>query len=65
MKLRIDADRCQGHGRCWDLVYELIGDDERGRGYVRHPDAEVHESMLDDVHRAIAACPERAVSLVD
>lgn len=65
MKIVIDAERCQGHGRCWDNAYELIGDDEMGRGYVRNPDADVPPELLDAAHRAVTACPEQAVSLVE
>ena len=28
MKVRIDHERCQGHGRCYDLSPGLFGDDE-------------------------------------
>jgi len=28
VKIRIDPERCQGHGRCYDLAPDLFGDDE-------------------------------------
>ncbi|MFC5749009.1 ferredoxin [Actinomadura rugatobispora] len=34
MKVRIDSERCQGHGRCYDLAPELFGDDKEGYGTV-------------------------------
>src|SRR5215831_9007711 len=34
MKLRIDSERCQGHGRCYDLAPGLFGDDDEGYGQV-------------------------------
>ena len=63
MKVHIDSDRCQGHGRCYDLVPGLFGDDDEGYGKVLGdgvvaPDHE-HEARL-----AVANCPERAIDLL-
>ena len=30
MRVRVDRDKCVGHGRCYVLAPEVIGDDERG-----------------------------------
>ena len=59
MKVSIDAQRCQGHGRCYDLAPAVFTEDEEGYGVV----------LLDVVpaqHReaallAAANCPEGAV----
>lgn len=61
VRLRIDRDRCTGHGRCYDLAPDLIADDDEGYGQVvvEHPD----ESQLDTARRAVNSCPERAVLL--
>jgi ferredoxin len=62
MKLRIDSGRCQGHGRCYDLVPQLFGEDDLGYGQVLGdgivPDGEEREARL-----AVANCPERAIEL--
>ncbi len=34
MKVQINSDKCQGHGRCYDLAPGLFGDDEQGYGMV-------------------------------
>ena len=34
VKLRIDTERCQGHGRCYDLAPGLFGEDGEGYGTV-------------------------------
>ena len=34
MKVQIDPERCQGHGRCYDLAPGLFGDDDEGFGQV-------------------------------
>ena len=34
MKVQINSERCQGHGRCYDLAPGLFGDDDEGYGQV-------------------------------
>ena len=34
MKVQISSERCQGHGRCYDLAPSLFGDDDEGYGTV-------------------------------
>lgn len=62
MRIVIDASACNGHGRCYSLVPELFEDDEFGNGQVRG-DGTVSDAQLALAQRAIAACPERAISL--
>jgi ferredoxin len=61
MRLRIDTERCTGHGRCYDLAPELFTDDDDGYGQVlvEEPD----ESQLAAARLAVNSCPERAVIL--
>jgi ferredoxin len=63
VKLRIDTERCTGHGRCYDLAPELFTDDDEGYGQVLvdTPD----ESQLDAARLAVNSCPEQAVVLED
>lgn len=63
MKLRIDYERCSGHGRCYDLARELFTDDENGYGQVKTPD--VPPNQLAAAQLAVDSCPERAVILED
>ena len=62
MRIVIDAERCAGHGRCYDLAPELCTDDEAGHGVVRG-DGEVAPDQLAAAERVVRACPERAISL--
>ena len=60
-RLRIEAARCNGHGRCYDLAPELFTDDAGGYGTVlvdRLDDAQLSAARL-----AVNSCPERAVIL--
>ncbi|MGP3960183.1 ferredoxin [Nonomuraea sp. 3N208] len=63
MKVKIDSERCQGHGRCYDLAPGLFGEDEEGYGQVLGegvvPPEEVQAARL-----AVANCPERAIEIL-
>jgi len=62
VKVRIDAERCQGHGRCYDLAPDLFGDDDEGFGQVRG-DGTVPADLEREARLAAANCPERAIDL--
>jgi ferredoxin len=64
MKLRIDANTCTGHGRCYALAPELFEADDDGYGAVLH-DGDVPPGQEDAARRAVNNCPERAISLED
>ncbi len=64
MKLQIDPERCQGHGRCYDLAPGLFGDDDEGYGQVLGSGV-VPPDLADQARRAVANCPERAIALVE
>lgn len=64
MKVRIDPERCQGHGRCYDLAPGLFGEDEEGYGTVLG-DGVVPPGAERDARLAVANCPERAIELAE
>jgi ferredoxin len=64
VKVQINPELCQGHGRCYDLSPGLFGDDEEGYGTVLG-DGTVPAGQEDDARRAVANCPERAISLIE
>ena len=63
MRVLINHDRCQGHGRCYDLAPDLFGEDEDGYGVVLG-DGRVPPGREEDARLARANCPEAAVELV-
>jgi ferredoxin len=64
VRLRIDSERCQGHGRCYDLVPELFGEDDEGYGKVLGTGV-VPPDKVQEARRAVANCPERAIDLLE
>jgi ferredoxin len=62
MRIRIDAERCTGHGRCYSLAPELFDCDDDGNGFVR-VDAELTDEQLPRAELAVNSCPERAITL--
>lgn len=61
MRVEIDPDLCQGHGRCTLLASEVFDTDEDGYGIVT--DSGAASLHADEVKNAIANCPESAIRL--
>jgi len=61
MKVAIDVDLCQGHGRCYEIAPEVFTDDDRGRGELLMVD--VPADLQDKVRQAVNTCPERAITI--
>jgi AcrR family transcriptional regulator/ferredoxin len=64
VKVQIDHERCQGHGRCYDLAPALFGDDDEGYGTVLG-DGTVPPGQEHNARLAVLNCPERAVELIE
>jgi ferredoxin len=63
MKLRIDADACTGHGRCYVLAPEVFEPDDEGHSVGLYE--EIPDELLDKARLAVANCPESAISISD
>jgi len=64
VKVQIDSERCQGHGRCYDIAPDLFGEDVEGYGKVVG-DGLVPPDHEREARLAAASCPERAVNLAE
>jgi ferredoxin len=64
VKIRIDPERCQGHGRCYDLAPDLFGDDDEGYGMVLGGGV-VSPGLEREARLAVANCPEQAIELAE
>jgi ferredoxin len=64
VKVQINSQLCQGHGRCYDLAPRLFGDDDEGYGQVLG-DGIVPPGEEQDARLAVANCPERAIEIIE
>ncbi|MEY2974532.1 MAG: hypothetical protein RIR49_952 [Actinomycetota bacterium] len=64
MRISVDAEKCQGHNRCFALAPELFDVDEYGTAVVIG-DGEVPPELADKARLAVANCPEFAITLTD
>jgi ferredoxin len=63
VRVQIDSQLCQGHGRCYDLAPGLFGEDDDGYGTVLG-DGVVPPGSEPDARRAVLNCPEHAIQLL-
>ena len=62
MRVRIDAGRCTGHGRCYTLAPEVFEPDDRGLGLVSVL-GDLPAQLEPSARKAQANCPEQAIEL--
>jgi ferredoxin len=62
VKILIDSELCNGHGRCVELLPTVFEFDDAGFGRVRD-DANVPDPK--ELERVMALCPELAISVAD
>jgi ferredoxin len=61
VKLRLEGERCVGHGRCYELGPDVFGEDERGRCRLLRED--VPAELQEQARLGAANCPERAIEI--
>jgi len=61
MRVSVDADRCQGHARCWAIEPQVFDLDDEGHAVVLLE--EVPPELEATAKKAAAGCPERAITL--
>jgi ferredoxin len=61
-RVRVEADRCQGHNRCCAIAPELFEADDLGFAHVRG-DGRVAPALEDKARLAVRNCPEHAVRM--
>lgn len=62
MRVTIDDEKCQGHGRCYALAPTVFEPDDLGQGKVLG-DGVVAEGDQDQARLAAANCPELAITV--
>lgn len=63
MKVRVDQDKCQGHGMCAALVPAVFAMNEES-GFNEMGEFEVSDVLRSQVLRGVSGCPEQAISVI-
>lgn len=63
MRIVLDTERCQGHGRCYSLAPDLFDADDAGHCVLLVD--EVPAGSEADARSGADNCPEQALSIVD
>ncbi len=63
-RVEVDQEKCQGHNRCYSLAPELFDVDDLGTASARG-DGLVPDDLVDKARRAVANCPEFAISMTE
>ena len=61
MRIRLDAEACQGHGRCYTLAPDLFDADDVGHCVVLRED--VPPELEGAARSGVENCPEQALTL--
>jgi ferredoxin len=64
VKLRVDADECMGHGRCYRIAPDLLSYDDEGYVSIRGKEIEVPPDQIEWAEEAEGTCPEGAIILI-
>lgn len=65
MRVRIDVDRCTGHGRCYTMAGDLFGPDEYGHCELLVVDSALPVHLEEQARVGRDNCPEQAISIDD
>ena len=63
MRIQLDPERCQGHGRCYSLAPDLFDSDDVGHCVLLVD--EVPEGREADARSGVENCPEQALFLTE
>lgn len=63
MRIQVSQLECAGHGQCALVNEQLFPLDDDGFSAI--DDVEVPAGLEDDARRGVAACPSRAITLVE
>ncbi|MCB1250904.1 MAG: ferredoxin [Acidimicrobiales bacterium] len=62
MRIHVDADKCQGHNRCYAIAPELFDVDDLGYATALN-DGVVPAELEEKARLAVANCPEYAITI--
>ena len=61
MRVRVDAAKCVGHGRCYVLAPEVFSEDDRGHCVIERE--AVPPELADKARMGAENCPESAIAV--
>ncbi len=62
VRIKVDAEKCEGHSRCYALAPELVDVDDLGNAF-ELSDGEVPEGLEDKARLIVDNCPEYAITI--
>ena len=62
MRIVLDSEKCQGHGRCYALAPELFDSDDEGYSVLK-VEGEVPAGLERQAMLAVDNCPEYAIEI--
>ncbi len=62
MRIHLDSDRCQGHGRCYSIAPDLFRYDDNGQAVLIVVD-ELTDEQVGPAQLAANNCPEYAIEV--
>lgn len=63
MKIRLDLDKCQGHGRCYALSPQVFDSDDYGQAVLLLEGGDVPPELEGAARLAADNCPEYAITV--
>jgi ferredoxin len=63
VKIRLDAAKCQGHGRCYALSPDVFDSDDYGQAVLLLADGDVPAELEAAARLAADNCPEYAITV--
>jgi len=64
MRISVDSERCNGHGRCYTVSPDVYAPDDEGYCADRDRDREVLPGLEADAAAGARACPEGAITVI-
>ena len=64
MRIHLEADKCQGHNRCYALAPELFDVDDFGQAILL-VEGDVPAELHEKARLAAANCPEYAIKVLE
>jgi ferredoxin len=63
VRIELDRERCQGHGRCYVLAPAVFQSDDDGYGLV--VSETVGPELYDAARKGAGNCPEDAITIIE